>query len=67
MQVIPEGRIRAVIGLDAAALSAVRGAFVALAEGRVRMPPVLHVDLPDVRGEMDVKTAVIAGMDHFCL
>jgi ornithine cyclodeaminase len=67
MQVIPEGRIRAVIGLDAAALSAVRGAFVALAEGRVRMPPVLHVDLPDVRGEMDLKTAVIAGMDHFCL
>ena len=67
MQVVGEADIRAAIGLDPGALRAVRAAFVALAAGQVRMPPVLHLDLPDARGEMDVKTAVIAGLDHFCL
>jgi ornithine cyclodeaminase len=67
MRVVSEADLRAVIGLDEGALAAVRGAFRALAEGRVRMPPILRLDLPEVDGEMDVKTAAIAGMDAFCL
>jgi ornithine cyclodeaminase len=67
MRVLSEAELCAVIGLDQGALRAVRGAFLALAGGRVRMPPILRLDLPEVDGEMDVKTAAIAGLDAFCL
>jgi ornithine cyclodeaminase len=45
----------------------VEQAFRALASGKVVMPPILSMDLPDVHGEVDVKTAYIPGFAGFAI
>jgi ectoine utilization protein EutC len=62
VRVLTEGEIRSLVD-PAAALEAVRSAFVALAEGRAVLPQVLHMDLPERRGEIHVKGAHLTGMD----
>ncbi len=42
-------------------------AFTALASGRVVMPPILHMALPDVSGEVDVKTAWLPELPSFAI
>ncbi|MDZ7707027.1 MAG: hypothetical protein U5J97_03855 [Trueperaceae bacterium] len=66
-RVVSETEIRrhAVLGEDA--LAAVADGFVRLARGEVRQPPVLSLDLPEVHGEIDVKTAWVRGWDGFCV
>lgn len=65
--VLTEAELRSAVGIDAEALEAVEGAFAALGRGGVVMPPVLRLDLPDGRGEMDVKTAYVPGLGGFAL
>lgn len=65
--VLTEAALRSSVGIDADALEAVAGAFAALGRGGVVMPPVLRLDLPDGRGEMDVKTAYVPDLDGFAL
>jgi len=45
----------------------VEQAFRALAGGKVVMPPILSMDLPEVHGEVDVKTAYIPGFEGFAI
>jgi ectoine utilization protein EutC len=49
------------------AADAVAKGFARLSEGRVSMPPVVRVDIPSHRGEVDIKTAYIEGLDHFAI
>ena len=44
-----------------------RGGFRVLASGKVVMPPILSMELPDAHGEVDVKTAYIPGFDNFAI
>jgi len=41
------------------AIDAVRTAYSAFARGRVQMPPVQHLDVPDYRGEVDIKSGFV--------
>jgi ornithine cyclodeaminase/alanine dehydrogenase-like protein (mu-crystallin family) len=63
---LQEGEIRSIIG-PALALEEVRGAFVALDEGRVVLPDVLHLDFADVHGEAHVKGAWIQGTPYWSI
>jgi ectoine utilization protein EutC len=65
--VVTEPELRAAVPLDLAAIDAVEQAFAALAGGRVVMPPVLSMAIPDANGEVDVKTAYIPGLDGFAI
>jgi ectoine utilization protein EutC len=53
------------LGLDTVAV--VEDAFRMLASGRVIMPPILSMDIPDAHGEVDVKTAYIPGFEGFAI
>ncbi len=53
--------------LDDAAIDVVEQAFRALAGGKVVMPPILSMELPEVHGEVDVKTAYIPGFEGFAI
>ncbi|GGK21987.1 cyclodeaminase [Salinarimonas ramus] len=64
---VGERELRDLVPLDRAALDAVRGAFLALASGRVIMPPILSMAMPEVHGEVDVKTAFVPGLDGFAV
>lgn len=65
--ILTEADLRSLVPLDLAAIDCVEGAFRALATEAVAMPPILRLDIPEHRGEVDVKTAYVPGIDHFAI
>ncbi|MDN2568193.1 cyclodeaminase [Aquibium sp. A9E412] len=65
--VVTEADLRKAVALDREAVDTVENAFAALATGRVVMPPILSMALPEANGEVDVKTAFIPGFDGFAI
>ncbi|WP_455919102.1 ectoine utilization protein EutC [Ensifer canadensis] len=67
MTILTEADLRAIVPLDLAAVDCVENAFHALATKAVVMPPILRLDIPEHRGEVDVKTAYVPGLDGFAI
>jgi ectoine utilization protein EutC len=67
MLVLTETDLRRMAPLDLEAVACVEDAFVALATKAVVMPPVLRLDISEHRGEVDVKTAYVPGLDGFAI
>jgi ectoine utilization protein EutC len=65
--ILTEAELRRCVELDTQVIDAVADAFTALAAGRVVMPPVLHMELAEAHGEVDVKTAYVSGLASFAL
>ncbi|AUH32291.1 ectoine utilization protein EutC [Paracoccus tegillarcae] len=65
--ILNEDQLRARVYLDAALIDVIENAFALLAAGDVVMPPVLSMHLPDVNGEVDVKTAYVPGLPGFAV
>lgn len=63
--ILTEAELRSVVQLNLAAVTVVEQAFAALATGKVTMPPILSMAIPEANGEVDVKTAYIPGFDGF--
>lgn len=64
---LTERDLRGLVPIDAEAVACIRDAFIALATKPVAMPPILRLDIPEHRGEVDVKTAYIPGLSHFAV
>ncbi len=64
---LTEGDLRSCVTLDQTAIHVVEQAFRALATNMVVMPPILSMELPEVHGEVDVKTAYISGFEGFAI
>ncbi|HET8985495.1 MAG TPA: hypothetical protein VFN03_07030, partial [Trueperaceae bacterium] len=67
IRILHADEIRALAPLTTEAIDPIADGFARLAAGGVRQPPVLSLDLPEVRGELDVKTAYVPGWESFCL
>jgi ornithine cyclodeaminase len=67
MLVLTEAELRRIVRLDLSAVTCVEEAFAALATKPVAMPPILRLDIPEYRGEVDVKTAYVPGLDGFAI
>lgn len=67
MTILTEADLRGIVGLDVAAIDCVEAAFRALATLPIAMPPILRLDIPEHRGEVDVKTAYVPGIDGFAI
>jgi ornithine cyclodeaminase len=65
--ILTERDLRRCVGLDLAAVDTVERAFRLLAGGRVIMPPILSMEIPEAHGEVDVKTAYLPGFDGFAI
>jgi ectoine utilization protein EutC len=65
--ILTEAELRCAVSLDLELIDAIAAAFSALAAGKVVMPPILHMDLPEANGEVDVKTACIQGLPSFAI
>ncbi|WBU63900.1 cyclodeaminase [Paracoccus aerodenitrificans] len=65
--ILHEDQLRQRIHLDAETISVIERGFARLAEGGVEMPPVLSMHMPDVNGEVDVKTAYVPGLPGFAV
>lgn len=67
MTILTEAELRSLVPLDLEAVDCVENAFRALATLQVAMPPILRLDIPEHRGEVDVKTAYVPGVDGFAI
>jgi len=67
IRILTEKDLRATVSLDLSAVDCVEQAFTALATKAVAMPPILRLDIPEFRGEVDVKTAYVPGFDGFAI
>ncbi|MBC9247154.1 cyclodeaminase [Paracoccus sp. 11-3] len=65
--ILTETALRQLVPLDMVAVDCIENAFAALATKLVAMPPILRLDIPEHRGEVDVKTAYVPGIDHFAI
>ncbi len=67
MRILTEAELRRIVPLDLEAIACVEDAFHALATKAVVMPPILRLDMPEQRAEVDVKTAYVPGLDGFAI
>ena len=67
IQIVTEAELRRLVTLDLILVDVIERAFAALTRGGVVMPPILSMDLPEVHGEVDVKTAYVPGFDGFAI
>ncbi len=65
--VFTESDLRSCVFMDDESLSEVAKGFSELARGKVFLPPILRVEVPEHHGEVDVKTAYIHGQDSFAI
>ena len=65
--ILTETEIRSCVDLNEEAISAVADGFTSLADGEVTLPPIVRVDVPEHKGEVDIKTAYIRGLDSFAI
>ncbi|TGR15151.1 ectoine utilization protein EutC [Mesorhizobium sp. M4B.F.Ca.ET.190.01.1.1] len=65
--ILGEHELRKVVPLDIGAVECVEDAFHALATKPVVMPPILRLDIPSQRGEIDVKTAYVPDLDSLAI
>jgi len=64
---LTEPELRQCVGLDREVIAAVEDAFTRLASGAVTLPPIVCVDIPEHKGEVDIKTAYVRGLDSFAI
>lgn len=67
IRVLLEKDLRSIVKLDLSVIDCIEQAFAALATKPVVMPPILRLDIPEYRGEVDVKTAYVPGFDGFAI
>lgn len=67
VNVVTEAELRRLVRLDLDAVACVENAFRALATLPVAMPPIMRLDIPEHRGEVDVKTAYVPGLAGFAV
>ena len=65
--VLNESDIRSCVSMDNIALVEVAKGFTALSQGKVTLPPIMRIDVPESHGEVDVKSAYIHGLDSFAI
>lgn len=64
--ILDEAQLRACVRIDASTLDQVETAFTWLAEDRVSMPPVMHIEV-DHQSDVDIKGAYVRGLDAFAV
>ena len=65
--VLTELELRTCVGFDAESLRAIEDAFTWISEGRVEMPPVMHIEVAEHHGDVDIKSACVRGLDHIAV
>ncbi len=67
IRIVTEADLREIVKLDMDTVDCVERAFALLAGGGVEMPPILSMLIPRFRGEVDVKTAYVPGIDSYAI
>jgi len=62
VHILTESELRSVAGIDTQSLDAVATAFSWLQQGKVDMPPIMHISAREHHGDIDVKSACVEGV-----
>ncbi len=65
--IVTERELRELVQLDAGALEVVAAGFTDLVSRDVALPPIMHINVADQGGEVDVKSAYVAGAPRFAI
>lgn len=65
--VVTEKELRRAVRIDKASLAAVEYVFTLVSDGAVTMPPIMHVELSDRHGDVDIKSAYVHGLDSMAV
>jgi ornithine cyclodeaminase len=61
IRVLTEADLREAVGLGAEELDAIESVFPLITSGVGSMPPIMHIDVPEKNGEIDIKAAYLPG------
>ena len=67
IKILSEAELRGCVALDRDSIACVEDCFRALATKPVVMPPILHLEIAEHNGEVDVKTAYVPGFESFAM
>lgn len=67
IKILSEAELRGCVALDHDSVRCVEDCFRALATEAVVMPPILHLEIAEHNGEVDVKTAYVPGFESFAM
>jgi ectoine utilization protein EutC len=67
ISIVREAELRQCVELDEAVIQAIEDAFTDLALGKATVPPIIGIEIPGRRGELDVKAAHIEGLSSFAV
>lgn len=65
--ILTEKELRNIVKIDEASIDAVANAFLWLSKGLVAMPPIMHIEIPEHEGNVDIKSAYVKGLDRFAV
>ncbi|MEX0302490.1 MAG: ectoine utilization protein EutC [Leisingera sp.] len=67
IKILTEAELRELVPLDVDAVGCVEKGFTTLAGGKVVMPPIMTLPVPDHNGEVCVKSAYVPGIGSFAM
>lgn len=65
--ILTEKELRRCVRLDLEVIDAIEAGFSELSSGRVSMPPIMRIEVPEHNGELDVKSALVPGQESFAV
>ncbi len=65
--ILTEKELQGIVGVDHETIEAVSKGFDLLSKGRVAMPPIMHIEIPESEGDVDIKSAYVKGLDRFAV
>ncbi len=65
--ILTESELRTAVAIDRGAVAAIEAVFGRLAEGEVNMPSIMHIEVPEFKGDVDIKSAYVKGLESFAV
>ena len=67
VKILTEIDLRKCVRIDLDEVAEIENAFTWLSEGRVIMPPIMHIGVNENNGDVDIKSAYVRGLDSFAV
>lgn len=65
--ILTENQLRRIIHIDTPVIDAIEKGFAHLSAGRVIQPPIMHLEIKEHLGDVDIKSAYVRGLDRFAV